>query len=128
MVIIILLLAVYITVCLFFFVLGKKAQASDDKVIIDNLTASNKKLTSQANNFRDALASCEDKYGSSLIETYQWKSIYYSLRMKFLKDPVIDQDQQNEILYELFEILGDLHSEAQASGLTVKEYILSFKD
>jgi hypothetical protein len=40
----------------------------------------------------------------------------------------IDQDQQNEILYELFEILGDLHSEAQASGLTVKEYILSFKD
>lgn len=122
MTIIILLVAIHLAICLFTFSLGRKVQASDDKVIIDQLVASDKKHLLQSENFRSELGVKTSEYSELL-------RLYAVVRRKYYdKYPIRDSDEHDEDMLLNFEYLSEFKSEAQASGLTLEEYlILHFK-
>ena len=122
MLIIILLVAIHLAICVFSFSFGRKVQASDDKVIIDRLVTADKKHMLQSENFREELKRSSSEY-------FEMLSRYAILYRKYYdRFPVRDQDEHDEDMLLGFEILGEFKQEAQASGISLEEFLtLHFK-
>ena len=122
MIIIILLVAIHLAICVFAFSFGRKVQASDDKVIIDRLVTADKKHMLQSENCREELKRSSSEY-------FEMLSRYAILYRKYYdRFPVRDQDEHDEDMLLGFEILGEFKQEAQASGISLEEFLtLHFK-